>query len=189
MNWYKMAQNVVYIRPNEIRALEELNFLPKIPSNYRGFYYLLPLSKVNGNEKDSWKAHAAELQNISPQLYNYITNAIDASQDLSIIGLMNSGNETKQHEEVHEKMQHGTADKRMEMVFKKRDPEEVKQITQWLTRHGYSPDEVPGEYYAYILSQPHLVQAEPFKLTEEEFSELRGLGFQVPEQAKRTELI
>jgi hypothetical protein len=190
MNWYKFSQsqNAVYIRPNEIRALEELNFLPKIPSDYRGFYYLLPLSQVNENEKEAWKNHAAQLQDVSPQLHDRIVNAIDSNQDLSIIGLVSSGRETKTHEEVHERLERGRDGSRMEMIFRRRDPQEVNEITNWLTKHGYSPEEVPGEYYAYILSQPNLVEAEPFKLTEEEFRELRSLGLQVPEEAKRKEL-
>jgi len=191
MNWYKISQsyNTIYIQPNEIKTLEELGFLPKIPSNYKGFYYLLPMSQLSPEQKEIWKAHATQLQDIHPQLYNYIINSIEGNKDLSVIGVVGGGQETKEHEEVHERMNRGQGHiNRMEMIFKRRDPEEIKQITNWLTKHGYQPQDVPSEYYAYILSSPHLIQAEPFKLTEDEFRELRSLGFQVPEEAKRLNL-
>lgn len=185
MNWYKQAQqDVVYINYNEIRALERLGLLPRIPSGYRGFYYLLPISRMTPQQREAWKRYLKKIHDISPQLYVNMKNALESNKDLSIIGLISGAREVREHEEIHRKMDE-YKQKRLEMLFRSRDPEEVRLITEWLTRHGYKPHEVPGEYYAYILSNPRLLQSEPFKLTEEEFNELRRLGFPVPERAKR----
>lgn len=189
-NWYsfyKKAQygDVLYINSNEAKQLTDLGFLPQIPTNYQGFYYLLPISQLNEEQKNAWKNQLEQVQGVSGNLYNKISQALNSNRDLSIIGVVRGGPSTKQHEEIHHQFQKSPAAQRLEMQFRSRDPEEVKEITNWLAKHGYDTGEAPEEYYAYILTQPELMQNEQFKLTEEEFNTLRSMGIQVPEEAKR----
>jgi len=189
MNWYKLSQKYpgVNIGTNEVKALEEMGFLPQIPSNYKGFYYLLPTSQLGQDQKEAWKQHAAPLYDVNQNLYNNIIRALDGNTDLSIVGVLSGGDTTRQHENVHERMQDTPAGRNLEMLFKRRDSEEIDNITRWLTKHGYNRDEVPSEYYAYVLTQPELMQTEQYRLTQDEFRELRSLGLNVPEEAKRPE--
>lgn len=189
-NWYsfyKTAQygDVLYINANEAKQLTDLGFLPQIPSSYQGFYYLLPISQLNEDQKNAWKYQLEQVEGVSGNLYNKISQALNSNKDLSIIGTVRGGPATKQHEEFHHQFQQSPVAQRLQMQFRSRDPEEVREITKWLTQHGYGHEEAPEEYYAYILTQPELMQNERFKLTEDEFNTLRSMGVQVPEEAKK----
>ena len=190
-NWYafyKTAQSydAVYINEGEISALQQLNFLPDIPGNYKGFYYLLPISQLSDEQKQAWMHQTQFLDNVSMGLYNNIVNALQSNNDMSIIGLRSGDTATRQHEDIHHKMDQGADTSRLEMMFHNRSPEEVQGITDWLGQHGYESNEIPGEYYAYILSDPSLVQSEQFRLNQDEFTELRNMGLNVPDEAAKS---